>query len=100
MVIPITVKIINTTETTRDLFGREFSFDFDISLTVDVLKKYLHSLLELNTESFNINDNVNQKLYPNYTLENTMLSRKYLDIIDNNENIFYLYFTNNKFYIL
>ena len=94
MVIPITVKIINTTKTCRHLFGREFTFDFDISLTVDILKKYLVSLLELDTCEFNINDYINQYLHPNYTINNTMNSRNYLDIIDNNEYIFYLYFLN------
>ena len=93
MLMPLTIKIINTTESCRGLYGREFTFHFDISLTIYVLKKYLISYLDLNTDRININDRFNLILYDHFTIENTMMSRTYLDIIDNNENIFYLFFS-------
>lgn len=45
MLIPITVKLLNTTEKLRFLFGREFTFYFDTSLTFYILKKYINSVI-------------------------------------------------------
>lgn len=96
MIIPITVKIINTCSGNRDLFGREYSFPFDINLSFYILKLYLISYLDLTTdkiEIINYNPNIphdNMKNY--YSIKDTMKHETYLDIVDNFENIFYLYF--------
>ena len=54
MIIPITVKIINTCTGNRNLFGREYSFPFDINLSFYILKLYLISYLELTTDNIEI----------------------------------------------
>ena len=93
MIIPITIKIINTCDGHRKLFGREFTFNFDISLSFNILKLYLISYLDLNTDKIEIINNSKIHMNNNYTIKNTMKNKKYLDIIDNFENIFYLYFS-------
>ena len=97
MIIPITVKFINTCNGNRNLFGREYSFPFDINLTFNILKLYLISYYEFTTDKIeivNYNPNIpghNMKNY--YTIKDTMKHKTYLDIVDNFENIFYLYFS-------
>ena len=92
MIIPITVKIINTCSGNRKLFGREFTFNFDINLSFNILKLYLISYLELTTDNIEIVNYGMASMKNNYTIKNTMKHNTYLDIIDNCENIFYLYF--------
>ena len=95
MIIPITVKIINTCDGNRNLFGREFTFNFDINLSFNILKLYLISYLELTTDKIeivNYDSHIPHHNMKNYTIKNTMKHNTYLDIVDNFENIFYLYF--------
>lgn len=96
MIIPITIKFINTCSGNEKLFGREYSFPFDINLSFHILKLYLISYLELTTDKIeivNYNPNIpGHNMKNNYTIKNTMKHNTCLDIIDNFENIFYLYF--------
>ena len=93
MIIPITIKIINTCDGHRNLFGREFSFNFDIDLSIYILKLYLISYLNLNTSKIHIVNYSMITMKNNYTIKNTMKHKSYLDIVDNFENIFHLYFS-------
>lgn len=94
MIIPITVKFINTNKQCSDLFGREITFDFDINLTINSLKSYIISYYDLvDIETKDIEIVKNNIVWLNLcTLRNTMNNHLLLDILENNDNIFYLYF--------
>ena len=93
MIILLTIKIVNTCNGHRNLFGREYTFHFDISLTIDILKRYIISYLDLNTKNISIRAGTPSRTLPNHlTIKDNMMSKNYLDIMDNNENIFYLIF--------
>ena len=93
MIIPITIKIINTNIDCRYLFGKEFTFNFDINLQINSLKKYIISYLDLDIDTKNIQIIKNNIVWNDYyTLYNTMKNHIYLYIQDNNDDIFYIYF--------
>lgn len=75
-----------------EIYLVEFTFQFDINLSFYILKLYLISYLDLTTDNIEIVNHVMAPMKNNYTIKNTMKHNTYLDIIDNCENIFYLYF--------
>jgi len=95
MIIPITIKILNTRYGHKKLPRIEYTFNFDISLTIDILKRYIISYLNIatTTDKIEIINHLSAPMENNYTIKNTMKNKKFLDIEDNFENIFYLYFT-------